>query len=288
MTGFGSHHKSTLNQSITVEVKTLNSKFLDLSFKFPRLLSAKELDLRKLISHELIRGKISVNIQLEALEAEKQGFLVNETLFLEHVNNLILLESASGRKFHDLLKIALEAPDVQTQSEELLTEPLWQEIEAVVQTALSNCAASRAEEGAKLADILSNYIKNIKSELTEIINIEPSRLPKLKEKLRHTIQELLSSKEYDKERLEQELIFYSEKYDINEEIERLKIHLDSYLSTISQPLDQHGKRLGFISQEIGREINTIGSKANSSDIQHHVINMKEELEKIKEQTLNIL
>jgi len=287
MTGFGSYTQSNTNTSITSEFKTLNSKFLDLSIKLPRSLSSKEIEIRNLISDHLVRGKVSFTIQIESIN-NSENLVTNKELFKEYYQHYLSLEKETGKQFADILKLSLESPGVQNTQDDNLNEDLWKQIQFNINNSLKNCSESRTSEGLKLGKVLSGYIDNINNSLKEIIEIEPKRLDHLRKRLQKEIKELISTADYDAERLEQELIYYSEKLDICEEIERLKIHLNSYKQTLKENLTQHGKKLGFISQEIGREINTIGSKANSADIQKHVISMKEELEKIKEQTLNVL
>ena len=289
MTGFGSAHSTLTEESITVEIKTLNSKFLDLSYKASRLLSAKEIDIRNIITQELVRGKISFSIQIEKNRQDQVELNINQELFSYYLEQYKKLEDIAGRQFNDILKLAYDSPDVLKSKEDVLNEESWNHIHQTIQAAIKDCNRSREEEGEKLSNVLSSYIEAIRSALQEIIKIEPDRLVRIKERLRTQVNELITGKEFDEDRLEQELIYYSEKLDINEEIERLSIHLNSYQEVLKNTKEsQHGKKLGFISQEIGREINTIGSKANDAAIQKYVIQMKEELEKIKEQTLNIL
>jgi len=287
MTGFGSYTQSINNISITSEVKTLNSKFLDLSLKIPKSLSSKEIEIRNLISEHLVRGKVSFSIQIDT-EPSSDNFVINKDLFKEYYDYYLSLEKETGKTFTDILKLCLDSPGVQNTQEDSFDDKLWQNVQSNIVNTLSQCTESRITEGTKLGKVLLQYINSISTSLDSIIEIEPHRLNQIRERLKSDINDLISSSEYDHDRLEQELIYYSEKLDINEEIERLKIHLNSYKETIKDNLSQHGKKLGFISQEIGREINTIGSKANSAEIQKYVILMKEELEKIKEQTQNVL
>ena len=290
MTGFGSHMQSVNNAVVTSEIKTLNSKFLDLSLKLPKHIASKELEIRTLVTDYLKRGKISLSVQIEGESIEDYEPTIDENLFNQYLNHYKYLEKASGRTFKDILRLALESPNVQniSQDKDKITDEFWISIQDNIKTALNNCIDARSEEGQKLKLVLSSYIRAIRTSLEQVIILDPERLTNLRLKLKTNIIDLLNSSEYDKERLEQELIYFSEKLDISEEIERLKIHLNSFEQTLSTESEQHGKRLGFISQEMGREINTIGSKANSSAIQKYVILMKEELEKIKEQTLNVL
>jgi uncharacterized protein (TIGR00255 family) len=288
MTGFGSCSLTKDTISISVEVKTLNSKFLDLALKMPRIISDKEIEIRNMVTDQLIRGKISFSIQYLTTSDKELKYNINEGLFQTYLDQFKALEAKTDRTFDDILKLALDAPNVIEQTDDSIDIDTWGSIKSVIIAAINDCNNSRHEEGDKLVSVLSGYIDKIMEALGEIKSIEPNRLIKIKEKIKNNISELAGGIEFDSERLEQELIYYSEKLDIHEEIERLSIHLNSYQKTLKTKDNQHGKKLGFISQEIGREINTIGSKANDAVIQQYVILMKEELEKIKEQTLNIL
>ncbi|MBK6267377.1 YicC family protein [Marivirga sp. S37H4] len=289
MTGFGNAEAQTNSIEIVVEIKTLNSKFLDLTLRLPKLLNHKEIEIRNIISNELVRGKLAVSIQINENNSATKALTINKELFENNFQNLSELEKSTNRKFTDILKMALESPDVMSYNEvNALSEESYEDVKETILKAIRECNHFRTEEGITVATILKDYIVQIEKALDVIISLEPRRLVKIKEKLKTNIIELTESVNFDKDRLEQELIYYSEKLDINEEIERLKIHLNYFQDTISSEATSHGKKLGFITQEMGREINTLGSKANDSDIQEKVIIMKEELEKIKEQILNIL
>ncbi|SMG24962.1 TIGR00255 family protein [Marivirga sericea] len=288
MTGFGIAEAQNDNISVEVEVKTLNSKFLDLSLKLPKVLNAKEIEVRNLITTKLIRGKASVSLKVS--EKNKQLALPNidQELFSAYLEKLSELEEMNGRKFHDIMKMSLEAPEIVKYEDDQLKEEDQILIINTLKDALDSCSEFREAEGKTVSDILAGYITAISDKLEKAKEIEPKRMEKIRLRLQNNIKELTQSVDYDQERLEQELIYYSEKLDVNEEVERLSIHLKYFLDTLKSKAESHGKKLGFISQEIGREINTLGSKANDSDLQEQVIQMKEELEKIKEQTLNVL
>lgn len=288
MTGFGIAEAQNDNITIEVEIKTLNSKFLDLSLKLPKVLNAKEIEVRNLITQQLIRGKTSVFIKVS--EKNKQLALPNidQELFAAYLEKLSELEKLNGRNFHDIMKMSLDAPDIIKYEEDQLREEDQLLIIETLKSALEKCNEFRETEGKTVSDILGGYINTISEKLEKAKEIEPKRMEKIRNRLQNNIKELTLSVDYDQERLEQELIYYSEKLDVNEEIERLSIHLKYFLNTLKSKEESHGKKLGFISQEIGREINTLGSKANDSDLQEQVIQMKEELEKIKEQSLNVL
>jgi uncharacterized protein (TIGR00255 family) len=288
MTGFGIAEAQNDSITIEVEIKTLNSKFLDLSLKLPKVLNAKEIEVRNLITKMLIRGKASVSIKIS--EKNKQLALPNidQELFSAYLEKLSELEEMNGRKFHDIMKMSLEAPEIIKYEDDQLTEEDQLLIMDTLKNALDKCNEFRETEGETVSNLLSGYITTISNKLEKAKEIEPKRMEKIRSRLQNNIKELTQTVDYDQERLEQELIYYSEKLDVNEEVERLSIHLKYFLDTLKSKAESHGKKLGFISQEIGREINTLGSKANDSDLQEQVIQMKEELEKIKEQTLNIL
>jgi uncharacterized protein (TIGR00255 family) len=213
---------------------------------------------------------------------------IDQELFSAYLEKLSELEEANGRKFHDIMKMSLEAPEIIKYEDDQLTENDQILIIETLKNALDKCNEFRETEGKTVSDILASYSTTISDKLEKAKDIEPRRMEKIRSRLQNNIKELTLSVDYDQERLEQELIYYSEKLDVNEEVERLSIHLKYFLDTLKSKAESHGKKLGFISQEIGREINTLGSKANDSDLQEQVIQMKEELEKIKEQTLNVL
>ncbi len=289
MTGFGNSEAQTNNFEITVEVKTLNSKFQDLSLRLSRLLNSKEIEIRNIINDKLIRGKIALSIQINDNSAETKQLFINQDLFKSYFEQLQQLEHIAERPFNDIIKMALESPDVLKQNESTgISEDDFIIVKETLKAALEECNQYRLAEGNTVAAVLQGYISTIEESLNIIHQLEPSRANKIREKLKTSISEIVGTVTYDKERLEQELIYYSEKLDINEEMERLKIHLNYFKETIASEAASHGKKLGFISQEMGREINTLGSKANDSSIQEQVILMKEELEKIKEQILNVL
>lgn len=288
MTGFGIAEAQNDSITIEVEIKTLNSKFLDLSLKLPKILNAKEIEVRNLITKMLIRGKASVSINISKKNKQLALPNIDQELFAAYLEKLSELEELNGRKFHDIMKMSLDAPEIINYENDQLSEEDQLLIIDTLKGALEKCNEFREAEGKTVSDILAGYINTISEKLEKAKDIEPKRMEKIRTRLQNNIKELTLSVDYDQERLEQELIYYSEKLDVNEEIERLSIHLKYFLETLKSNAESHGKKLGFISQEIGREINTLGSKANDSDLQEQVIQMKEELEKIKEQSLNVL
>jgi uncharacterized protein (TIGR00255 family) len=288
MTGFGIAEAQNDTIAVEVEIKTLNSKFLDLSLKLPKVLNSKEIEIRNLITQMLIRGKASVSIKVSEKNKQLSLPTIDNELFSAYLERLSDLEELNGRKFHDIMKMSLEAPEIIKYEEDQITEDDHVLITETLKKALRKCNEFREAEGKTVSDILGSYIMTISKKLEIAKEIEPKRMEKIRTRLQNNLKELTQSVDYDQERLEQELIYYSEKLDVNEEVERLAIHLKYFLDTLKSKAESHGKKLGFISQEIGREINTLGSKANDSDLQEQVIQMKEELEKIKEQSLNVL
>ncbi|UII33538.1 YicC family protein [Fulvivirga ulvae] len=288
MTGYGSSHLSTDEVTINIEVKTLNSKYLDLNFRLPRAFSEKEIELRNLVSDKLQRGKVSLSIDyVNEKETElKQRY--NEDLFVQYYSKLKRLADRVIASDQDLFKLALSAPDVMiTDQNEEVDEQEWLSLRALVEQALDSCDVFRKKEGAELQQKFSGYINSISKSLEEVKVLDPKRVEKIRERIKGNLTKFVDEEGLDKNRLEQEIIYYIEKLDITEEKVRLASHLNHFNEVLSDK-NSLGKKLGFISQEIGREINTIGSKANDADIQKHVVSMKEELEKIKEQLLNVL
>jgi uncharacterized protein (TIGR00255 family) len=288
MTGFGQAQHDDGALRITAEVKSLNSKYLDLGLKFPKQFSEKELDLRNILSEKLERGKISVSIEWQRYGQEEIKQVYNEKLFLVYLENLKKLEASSKTLANNIFELALNSPDViQTKVENENIEEEWGNVHALLLKAIEKCEEFRRAEGRSLAAKLKEYCQTIYSALTKVEELDPKRVEKIRERIKGNISALLGDEGYDKNRLEQEIIFYIEKLDIHEERVRLRTHLDYFLQILDEK-QSNGKKLAFLSQEIGREINTIGSKANDAEIQKHVVAMKEELEKIKEQLNNVL
>ena len=288
MTGYGSAHLAADDITINIEVKTLNSKYLDLNMRLPRAFSEKEILLRNLVAEKLQRGKVSLNIDYinEKETVLKQRY--NEELFVQYYKRLKRLADKVIASDQDLFKLALSAPDVMvTDQGEEASEQEWQQVQQLIEQALNACDNFRKKEGAELEQKFSQYIDKIDHHLKVIIALDPKRVEKIRERIKGNLSKLVDEEGLDKNRLEQEIIYYIEKLDITEEKVRLASHLNHFKEVLADE-NSLGKKLGFISQEIGREINTIGSKANDADLQKHVVAMKEELEKIKEQLLNVL
>lgn len=287
MTGYGRSERTSQKFLIKAEVKTLNSKFLDISPRYPKELSFKEAEIRNLVTETLKRGKVMLTIDLEAVGDDLQSVHVDEKLFKAYYGKFKSMASVVGGSEEDLVKLAMQAPDVIKPQEVSPDELPWGDIKAAIDEALTNCVAFRKSEGETLESKLLEYISNIGDGLKTVDEADANRSENIRSKIQKSLDEIRDKVKVDENRFEQELIFYLERLDISEEKVRLKQHLD-YFEKVIRGEEAAGKKLGFISQEIGREINTIGSKANDADIQRTVVMMKDELEKIKEQTLNLL
>lgn len=287
MTGFGQVQHDDGKIQISVEVKSLNSKFLDLGLRLPKVFSEKEIDVRNLISEKLERGKISIAIEYQRSGQQEIKQSYNEELFLTYYAQLKRLADKAMAPYENLFEAALNSPDVIQNRQDEFSEEDWNPVKKLILEAIGSCDDFRKAEGKVLESKLAEYIKSIRTALTKVEELDPRRVERIREKLKGNVTAFLGEEGYDTNRLEQEIIFYIEKLDIHEERVRLKSHLDYFLQILSES-QSGGKKLGFISQEIGREINTIGSKANDAEIQKHVVLMKEELEKIKEQLNNVL
>lgn len=292
MTGFGLARLDAENYSLTVEVKSLNSKTLDLGLRLPRFLMEKELEIRNLITKNLIRGKVNLNIEFSSNSAQKPKSSINQELFQAYYQELELAADLVGAAKDELFRLALQMPDVlqqqQTNSETPETDvPAWETVLPVLQEALLNINQFRNDEGKALTTEIISYIERIRILLAEVEKNDAPRVENIRERIKGHLADISASENFNENRFEQEMIYYIEKLDIAEEKVRLLNHLHYFTETVYLP-EPTGKKLAFIAQEIGREINTIGSKANDSVVQHLVVEMKEELEKIKEQINNIL
>ncbi len=283
MTGYGKATKTFNNKNIIVEIRALNSKNLDLKTRLPSNYREMEMPIRKFISQTLKRGKIDLVIQIEDLE-ERPKNKINIPVLQQYLNDLNQINPNADQSV--LIAAVLRLPDVLKPEEDELSEAEQQAVMNALQTAAGQLTGYRKDEGQAMENDLKIRLKNINKTLEEIDSLDRGRLDKIKQRLKDALNNL--QQEVDKNRFEQELIYYLEKLDINEEKVRLKNHLQYFENELEKPGEMKGKKLGFISQEIGREINTIGSKANDSQIQRKVVQMKDELEKIKEQVLNIL
>lgn len=282
MTGFGRAQVELDDKKLTVEIKSLNGKQMDLSTRIPSLLREKELEVRSYLTGRLVRGKVDLLIYAEAADADNSHD-INAATVASYREQLQAIEPSLSPT--DSLAIAMRLPDVFRGEREELSEEAWQTVQGAIRQAADALVAYRESEGAVLHRELASYIGNIRALAAQVEPFEKSRVEQIKERLRKHLSE--AEVKVDENRFEQEIIFYLEKLDITEEKVRLNLHLDYFLKTMDSE-ENCGKKLGFIAQEIGREINTMGSKSNQADMQKLVVRMKDELEKIKEQSLNVL
>lgn len=284
MTGYGKAVLQLPTKKVTIEIKSLNSKNLDLNVRIPSYYKEKELAVRKKLASTLVRGKVDFSIFVE-MTADETATTVNEGVVKQYMLQLKNVIPVSTLDDVELLKMAVKMPDALKTEREELDENEWSEIENTIEQALKEIVEYRIDEATALETDFKERIANIKRYLEEVKALDGDRIDNVKTRLQKAIDEL--KVEVDENRFEQELIYYLEKLDINEEKVRLANHLDYFLQTLATP-DSNGKKLGFIVQEMGREINTTGSKANFAPMQKAVIQMKNELEQIKEQILNVL
>lgn len=282
MTGFGKACLQLPTKKITVEVKSLNSKNLDLNVRLPLTYREKELPLRNVIAQELERGKVDFSLYCE-ITAEETSNKINGPIVLSYIKQM--QEIIPDADATELMKMAVRMPDALKVERVELDENEWTEIEKVIKEALVNINEFRLSEGRSLENDFRIRIANINDALQQVIELDHERIVTVKERLRNNLQELQVT--VDENRFEQEVIYYLEKMDITEEKVRLTKHLEYFLETLNGK-EANGRKLGFISQEMGREINTMGSKSNHAEMQKLVVRMKDELEKIKEQVLNVL
>jgi uncharacterized protein (TIGR00255 family) len=287
MTGYGIAVTDFANAKYTVEIKSLNSKFLELALKLPKSFADKEFVLRNECSKQIERGKVNVAVTAEYIEVQKKAASIDSGLLKSYYQQLREAADELNDTGSNLLQMALNFPDVIKFEEDTISEDEWLILHQTFDTAMREFQKFRSDEGSVLQNDLVFRINSIYESLQKIEVEAPKRIPLIKERLAAMLEEHIGKENFDQNRLEQELIFYIDKLDITEEKIRLKSHCDYFLDALKSP-DANGKKLGFISQEIGREINTIGSKANDAHIQQIVVGMKEELEKVKEQLLNVL
>ena len=290
MTGVGKSIVRHNNKTIIIFVKTLNSKQLDISTRIPALYREKELELRTMVSEKLVRGKVELSISIDEANTSLSGIQqINVEALryykeqLDNLNKELGLELGSTEQ---LLKLPGVFVSTESSIQELGDEE-WAVVRQGLEEALEAVSAFRRQEGCMLEDVLRQSIKNIRSLLSKVDIPEQERIQQIRQKIEEGLKKL-SIDGYDRGRLEQEMIYYIEKLDINEEKNRLRNHLDYFEAELDLREGIQGKTLGFVAQEIGREINTLGSKSNNADMQQIVVKMKDELEQIKEQTLNIL
>ncbi|WP_396166658.1 YicC/YloC family endoribonuclease [Flavobacterium sp.] len=282
MTGFGKASLKLSTKKITVEVKSLNSKGLDLNTRMPSVYRENELALRNLLALKLERGKVDFSLYVE-VTGEDTSSKINAPIVKAYMAQLkTILPNADDT---ELMKMAIRMPDTMKTEREEIDENEWKQIQIVIDEAIENMLSFRKSEGASLEKEFTLRIENIRNYMNQALVLDPERVNNIKERLQTAIDELKVN--VDTNRFEQELIYYLEKLDITEEKVRLTNHLDYFLQTLNGS-EANGRKLGFITQEMGREINTMGSKSNHAEMQKLVVMMKDELEKIKEQVLNVL
>jgi len=292
MTGFGKATAESENISVTAEIKSLNSKFLDIYCRIPRTYSEREIEIRNQITQALERGKVEFNLTITPVGDANAGTIVNRAVVRAYFRDL--QKTAQELTFeanpNELLRMALQMPnvyltDATTNDQQAAHD--WVFIQQVVQASLKKCNEFRLQEGQVLETIFRQSIEKIGDLLAQVTELDKSRIPAVRERLRKNVRDLVENENFDPNRFEQELVYFIEKFDISEEKVRLQNHLTYFVETL-QSKESNGKKLNFIAQEMGREINTIGSKANDAAMQRVVVEMKDELEKIKEQTANVI
>ncbi|PKP00698.1 MAG: YicC family protein [Bacteroidetes bacterium HGW-Bacteroidetes-9] len=286
MTGYGKATAILPGKSITIEIKSLNSKQFDINLRLPAMLREREAEFRSLLAKSVERGKVDVNVSVDYTGSEMPAS-INRPLAMAYHKELKSLAAETGEAHSDLLSIVMKMPDVTRQLREETSEEEWKNVFDAIKTAIAQHDEFRIHEGSLLENDFSNRILTIRNLLTQVEPFEAERNRLQREKLRSSVAEFIDSNTLDANRFEQEIIYYLEKLDITEEKVRLLKHCNYFLETLKES-EANGRKLNFITQEIGREINTLGSKANDAAIQKLVVQMKDELEKIKEQLANIL
>ena len=289
MTGFGKAVSEFSNKKVVIEVKSLNSKQLDLYTKINYFYRSKELEIRNLVQQELGRGKVELSLVVDQVSEATAGVQINKVAFNNYVNQIKEISEESGVALpNDWFTVVMRMPEVlKAEQNEELSDEEWEQTLSAIKEALKSLNEFRSQEGEGLKKFFIERIDTIRGYLAEVPNYEKARIDKIKARLEENLAALEEKVSLDSGRLEQEMIFYIEKLDISEEKQRLAKHLDYFIETMEKE-PACGKKLGFIAQEMGREINTLGSKSNCSELQVLVVNMKDELEKIKEQVLNVL
>lgn len=286
MTGYGSAKGTVGTQSVTVEIRSLNSKFLELNVRLPLQFRDKELEIRADVGKLLERGKADLNVSIDNNELAKRS-TVNKEIFLAYYEDLKSLATETGMSDDNMLDAILKLPAVLNSEKSEMDEAQWKQLKVLIQSAVEQFNLFRTNEGNVLEQDVTQRLNAIENAVPQLEQYEQARIESVRARLHKSVNELKDQLNIDTNRFEQELIYYIEKLDISEEKVRLKSHCDYFLQTMNSK-EANGKKLGFITQEIGREINTIGSKANDANMQRIVVEMKDELEKLKEQLANIL
>lgn len=288
MTGFGSTQVDNDEYRAMIEVKALNSKFFDLQVRLPRQFSNKELEIRTLVSGVLKRGKVSLVAEYESKDLSDARIGFSPQLFKAYYESMKELADTVGHEYNDIFKLALQQPDVAINTvDSQMAESHWLIFKNLCDDAIKKCDSFRVDEGNNLKPAILESIDAISKLKSDIEALDKERIKNIKNRINKNLVEIVGKDKIDENRFEQELIYFIEKLDISEELVRLDSHI-AYFTEIIELDESHGKKLGFITQELGREINTIGSKSNDAMMQRSVVQMKDELEKIKEQVLNVL
>ena len=287
MTGFGRSENNVGDKTFLIDIKSLNGKQFELQLRLPSILKPYEFEIRRMLSEKLARGSVDCVISLKDTGNAKP-VTINTDLAKAYYKSLSELSTELNLDPSNILSTLVKLPEVITPGSDTLNDQEWAQFQQILLLAIDDINQHRLNEGRSLEDELVVRIKNIVSQQQEVIKLEPLRQKKIREGITKLLEENVGKENYDDNRLEQELIYYIEKIDITEEQVRLKNHCDYFLSILNEPEDAKGKKLSFILQEIGREINTTGSKAYDAAIQKTVVMMKDELEKAKEQVLNVL
>jgi uncharacterized protein (TIGR00255 family) len=288
MTGYGRAMRAYGDKNVTIEVRALNSKMTDIRFKMPSQFKEKEIELRRILTEQAERGKIDVSINIRSLAGDGENAF-NHELFKSYYRELKTLTTELALPDTDILSAILRLPNIVGSDEEGVPDEEWEATQAALASALEDFKKFRLTEGAAMEKDLQERIVSIMSLMTEVLPYEKERIVKLRLRMKQNLEEFLAKENVDKNRYEQEVLFYLEKIDITEEKIRLEQHCKYFVETLNDKKNtSKGRTLNFISQEIGREINTLGSKAYSSEIQHLVVQMKDELEKVKELIANLV
>ncbi len=285
MTGYGRARKTYEGKDITIEIRSLNSKYADLRFKLPQNYKNLEPEFRRIVTKRAERGKIDVTIDVQSLNGDDE-YGLNRALFLKYFQELKAISLEEQLPQGDLMQAILKLPNVVATVNEEIDEQECKVVMEIMEECLDNFIAFRLDEGNMMKEDCSKHVNLIVSQLEELPPFEENRIEKLKKRLKSHMEEYVGQDNIDANRFEQEILYYLEKFDITEEKVRLAQHCKYFLEELNTPNTLKGRKLIFISQEMGREINTLGAKANSSEIQHYVVKMKDELEKIKEQVAN--
>jgi len=286
MTGYGKAEAVVSNRKYSVEIRSLNSKQFDLNARIPAIFREKEMQLRKLLRSRVVRGKCDFFLSYET-DASESKHEINIDLVQSYISQLVNIALASGQQADNLLAIAIKMPDALQHPKEELDEDVWSKVQAIVEEALDAFDNFREVEGGSIEKDFKAGISIISEESKNLDPLLEARLNRIRTRIKNNLEEVIDRAKIDENRFEQEVLFYIEKTDVAEERSRLAAHCEHFEDVLKNGIGQ-GKKFGFIAQEIGREINTLGSKANDADIQRLVVRMKDELEKIKEQVLNVL